>query len=243
MTRFKKWHLTQGWAGCYKETLKVMFHNHCLTYGISSCVLIILFIEVFNDLSVSNERWPLISVYLWPGHRPRPCVHLLDVSTISPRVTLAGITRHTMCSLVEIKNPNEIYIHYMFDEDEDHEATSDRGDSIDSVDHTGDSVTINNCAVTSVSPRGPGVTSSEVGTQVDLSEDPGKRETGNKAAATKGNNINYWLSLWLQILGFHLQIRFEILATVIRAFVLVITVGLVCDCISILVIELPIRQR
>ena len=106
-------------------------------------------------------------------------------------MTLAGITRHTMCSLVEIKNPNEIYIHYMFDEDEDHEATSDRGDSIDSVDHTGDSVTINNCAVTSVSPRGPGVTSSEVGTQVDLSEDPGKRETGNKEAATKGNNINY----------------------------------------------------
>ena len=115
-------------------------------------------------------------------------MHLLDVSTISPRVTLAGITRHTMCSLVEIKNPNEIYIHYMFDE-ADQEATSDRGDSIDSVDHTGDAVTINNCAVTSVSPRGPGVTSSEVGTQVDISEDSGKRETGDKAAATKGNNI------------------------------------------------------
>ena len=41
MTRFKKWHMTQGWAGCYKESLKVMFHNQSLTYGISSCADII----------------------------------------------------------------------------------------------------------------------------------------------------------------------------------------------------------
>ena len=34
-------HDTQGWAGCYKETLKVMFHNHSLTYGISCCADII----------------------------------------------------------------------------------------------------------------------------------------------------------------------------------------------------------
>ena len=92
---------------------------------------------------------------------------------------------------MEIKNPNEIYIHYMFDE-ADHEATSDRGDSIDSVDHTGDSVTINNCAV---SPRGA-VTSSEVAVQVNLSEnlseDGEKRETENKAAATKGKIIIYY---------------------------------------------------
>ena len=93
-----------------------------------------------------------------------------------------------MCSLVEIKNPNEIYIHYMFDEAE---ATSDRGDSIDSVDHTGDSVTINNCAV---SPRGA-VTSSEVAVQVNLSEDGEKRETENKAAATKGKIIIYTIPL------------------------------------------------
>ena len=116
---------------------------------------------------------------------PSPLCALLDVSTISPRVTLAGITRVEMCSLVEIKNPNEIYIHYMFDE-ADPEATSDRGDSIDSVDHTGDSVTINNCAVT---PWGA-VTSAEVAVQVDLSqnlsEDGGKGGTGNKAATTKG---------------------------------------------------------
>ena len=91
-----------------------------------------------------------------------------------------------MCSLVEIKNPNEIYIHYMYDE-ADHEATSDRGDSIDSVDHTGDSVTINNCAV---SPRG--VTSTEVAVQVNLSEDGEKRETENKAVATKGKIIIYY---------------------------------------------------
>ena len=74
----------------------------------------------------------------------------------------------------------------MFDE-ADHEATSDRRDSIDSVDHTGDSVTINNCAV---SPRG--VTSTEVAVQVNLSEDGEKRETENKAVATKGKIIIYY---------------------------------------------------
>ena len=120
------------------------------------------------------------------GPRPAPALCALDVSTtiISPPVTLAGVTRHIMCSLVEIKNPNEIYIHYMFD-NEDTEATSDRGDSIDSVDHTGDSVTINNCAVTRA-----GVTSSEVAVQVDLSE----REMGNKGA---GYIIDYTVRLSL----------------------------------------------
>ena len=122
--------------------------------------------------------------YHWTQTGPSLCA--LDVSTIiSPPVTLAGVTRHIMCSLVEIKNPNEIYIHYMFDNDET-EATSDRGDSIDSVDHTGDAVTINNCAVTRA-----GVTSAEVAVQVDLSE----KEMGNKVAATKGNIINYTATL------------------------------------------------
>ena len=115
----------------------------------------------------------------------------------SPADTRGGNTAR-MGSLVEIKNPNEIYIHYLFDE-----ATSDRGDSIDSVDqpirgqypshvitldqsgdsvdHSEDTVTINNCTVTSRVP----VTSTEVATQVDL------REKGrNKAEATKGKIIN-----------------------------------------------------
>ena len=51
----------------------------------------------------------------------------------------------------------------------------------DSVDHSEDTVTINNCTVTSRVP----VTSTEVATQVDL------REKGrNKAEATKGKIIN-----------------------------------------------------
>lgn len=126
------------------------------------------------------------------GPRPAPCA--LDVSTIiSPPVTLAGVTRRIMCSLVEIKNPNEIYIHYMFDNEADEtEATSDRGDSIDSVDHTGDAVTINNCAVTRA-----GVTSSEVAVQVDLSEG----EMGNKVAATKGNIINHTATATLPLIA------------------------------------------
>ena len=48
-----------------------------------------------------------------------------------------------MCSLVEIKNHDEIYIHYLSNDNtvSAGDDTSDRGDSIDSE------VTINNCQV------------------------------------------------------------------------------------------------
>ena len=77
-----------------------------------------------------------------------------------------------MCSLVEIKNPNEIYIHYLFDDDPNAnvtndisdktvENTSDRGDSIDSVDNNGNvgDVTVNDNSLT---------VSTDVAVQVDL---------------------------------------------------------------------------
>ena len=77
-----------------------------------------------------------------------------------------------MCSLVEIKNHNEIYIHYLFDEDPNvnvtndvsdktGENTSDRGDSIDSVDNNGNmgDVTVNDNSLT---------VSTDVAVQVDL---------------------------------------------------------------------------
>lgn len=80
-----------------------------------------------------------------------------------------------MCSLVEIKNPNEIYIHYLFDDDTNvnievsdktGENTSDRGDSIDSVDNNGNmgDPTVNDNSIT---------VSTDVAVQVDLE----KRQT------------------------------------------------------------------
>ena len=79
-----------------------------------------------------------------------------------------------MCSLVEIKNHNEIYIHYLFDDDPNvnvtndktGENTSDRGDSIDSVDNNGNmgDPTVNDNSIT---------VSTDVAVQVDLE----KRQT------------------------------------------------------------------
>ena len=90
-----------------------------------------------------------------------------------------------MCSLVEIKTPDEIYIHYTGG-DLGKESTSDRGDSIDS----GDTVTINNCTVTAQSA----VCSNDMAVQVNLYSDKDKLIVGkeriqrksNKATETKG---------------------------------------------------------
>ena len=102
-----------------------------------------------------------------------------------------------MCSLVEIKNPNEIYIHYLFDDQVTEkilknnlaENTSDRGDSIDSIDNSRD-VTINNCNVNR------SATNADIAVQVDIKQEKGKHKEGkvenlrkrqNKATLTKGN--------------------------------------------------------
>ena len=90
-----------------------------------------------------------------------------------------------MCSLVEIKTPDEIYIHYT-GRDLGKESTSDRGDSIDS----GDTVTINNCTVTAQTA----VCSNDMAVQVNLNHDKDKLIVGkeriqkksNKATETKG---------------------------------------------------------
>ena len=88
-----------------------------------------------------------------------------------------------MCSLVEIKTPDEIYIHYT-GRDLGKESTSDRGDSIDS----GDTVTINNCTVTAQTA----VCSNDMAVQVNLNPDKlivGKeriQKKSNKATETKG---------------------------------------------------------
>ena len=80
------------------------------------------------------------------------------------------------CSLVEIKNINEIYIHYL-DTSEGH--TSDRADSIDSLDN-GD-VTINNCSV--IPPSLP-VDTSDMAVQVDITEDREKSKEKSKTSIT-----------------------------------------------------------
>ena len=74
-----------------------------------------------------------------------------------------------MCSLVEIKNHDEIYIHYLFDED----VTSDRGDSIDSSE-----VTINNCVVDANEQWL--VTSADIAVQTDVMEKNNENENKGK---------------------------------------------------------------
>ena len=74
-----------------------------------------------------------------------------------------------MCSLVEIKNHDEITIHYLLDED----VTSDRGDSIDSSE-----VTINNCVVDANEKWL--VTSSDIAVQTDVMEKNNEKENNGK---------------------------------------------------------------
>ena len=85
-----------------------------------------------------------------------------------------------MCSLVEIKNVNEIYIHYLKGEGN----TSDRADSIESQD-AGD-VTINNCALTPIS-----VHTSDIAVQVDIMHNilPQRKEQFEKTRRTSTNSI------------------------------------------------------
>ena len=95
-----------------------------------------------------------------------------------------------MCSLVEIKNHDEIYIHYIYDDNEDHdkqckdnaaENTSDRGDSIDSVDNNGD-----------VGVTTDTVTNADIAVQVDMvgeNKDEKRIKKHNKATLTMGNNF------------------------------------------------------
>ena len=88
-----------------------------------------------------------------------------------------------MGSLVEIKNINEIYIHYLHTSEAD---TSDRADSIESQDTA---VTINNCAV-SLPPVS--VHRSDMAVQVDLSDNSLPRSeqehetTGRTSSASIG---------------------------------------------------------
>ena len=86
-----------------------------------------------------------------------------------------------MCSLVEIKNVNEIYIHYLKGEGN----TSDRADSIESQD-AGD-VTINNCALTPIS-----VHTSDIAVQVDIMHNvlPQRKEEFEKMRRTSANSIS-----------------------------------------------------
>ena len=86
-----------------------------------------------------------------------------------------------MCSLVEIKNVNEIYIHYL---NRSEGNTSDRADSIESQD-TGD-VTINNCALTPIS-----VHTSDIAVQVDNMHNvlPQRKEQFEKTWRTSTNSI------------------------------------------------------
>ena len=86
-----------------------------------------------------------------------------------------------MCSLVEIKNVNEIYIHYL---NRSEGNTSDRADSIESQD-AGD-VTINNCALTPIS-----VQTSDIAVQVDIMHNvlPQRKEQFEKIWRTSTNSI------------------------------------------------------
>ena len=86
-----------------------------------------------------------------------------------------------MCSLVEIKNVNEIYIHYL---NRSEGNTSDRADSIESQD-AGD-VTINNCALTPIS-----VHTSDIAVQVDIMHNvlPQRKEQFEKTWRTSTNSI------------------------------------------------------
>ena len=94
-----------------------------------------------------------------------------------------------MCSLVEIKTHDEIYIHYLSDED----VTSDRGDSIDSSE-----VTINNCVVDAKEKLL--VTSSDIAVQTDVMDNEKqhkeklKKKCRNKAVF---GNINLCHALTL----------------------------------------------
>ena len=97
----------------------------------------------------------------------------------SSEVTLSRVTSLSMCSLVEIKNSHEIYIHYL--------DTSDRADSIDSAD-PGD-VTINNCSVVP-----PAIVTTDMAVQVDFAENKDRQEEkeGRKASVTTiGQFLNY----------------------------------------------------
>ena len=94
-----------------------------------------------------------------------------------------------MCSLVEIRNINEIYIHYLHHSEGD---TSDLADSIESQDINtgGGDVTINNCAVTS-SPLA--VLTSDIAVQVDIIENwlPRNKEQQEKTSTQSSGGFFY----------------------------------------------------
>ena len=92
-----------------------------------------------------------------------------------------------MSSLVEIRNINEIYIHYLHHQSSEAD-TSDLAESIESQDNGGGEVTINNCAVT-LSPLS--VLTSDIAVQVDIIENllPQSKEEHEKTARTSTKSI------------------------------------------------------
>ena len=97
-----------------------------------------------------------------------------------------------MCSLVEIKNINEITIHYLHHTSEEVEGgnTSDLAESIESQDNNnagGGDVTINNCAV--VPPIS--VHTSDMAVQVEIVQSflPQNKEEEEKTRGTSAKSI------------------------------------------------------
>ena len=103
-----------------------------------------------------------------------------------------------MCSLVEIKNINEITIHYLHHTSEEVEGgnTSDLADSIESQDNGGGSgggdVTINNCAVVTPIP----VHTSDMAVQVEIVQSllPQNKEEEEKTGGTSAKSIGGFIT-------------------------------------------------
>ena len=102
-----------------------------------------------------------------------------------------------MCSLVEIKNINEITIHYLHHTSEEVEGdnTSDLADSIESQDNGGGGggdVTINNCAV--VTPIS--VHTSDMAVQVEIVQSllPQNKEEEEKTRGTSAKSIGGFIT-------------------------------------------------